>query len=194
MAYSIQVRKLALRMVSEHGIVRTSLFTKISRASLWRWIKFGIDPKKRIYESKLFNDVKDVLQKYLIHSKCTYAKRILIFLKEEYNILVSTKTILRFIKKIGFSRKRVRTRGICKGSLDLLKSNFCSMYSKALIDGKYVIAIDESGFTEKIVPKYGYSKRGDQCILKIQGSWVHYSLLMAISSFGEKSYYIKKGQ
>ena len=38
MTYGLEVRILALAMVNEHGIVKTSRFTKIGRTSIWRLI------------------------------------------------------------------------------------------------------------------------------------------------------------
>ena len=121
---------------------------------------------------------------YLETNICTDSRTILIFLKENHNINISVKTILKFIKKLGFTKKRIRTRGICKGNNNLLKTNFITTYKNA---------IDECYFSEKIHPLYGYALKGKSPIIKINGSWMHHSLLMAVSSNGEKKYLIKKG-
>jgi transposase len=193
MTYSLQIRKLAIRMIEKNGIIKTSIFTKISRSTLWRWKTNGINPKKRIYESELFNKIQNILKELLIIKKCINAKEISIYFKEHHNIKISTRTIYKFIKKIKFSRKRIRTRGICKGDLNALKQFFCSKYKQSIVDNKILVSIDECAFSEKLNPIYGYSPIGEPVVIKINGSWVHHSLLMAVFSNGTKAFTIKKG-
>lgn len=193
MTYNKQIRKLAIQMIKKFGIVKTSNIINISRTTLWRWKNKGIENKQRLFQSKLFNQVKDILKTYLELNICTDSKTISIFLKEEHDITISIKTILKFIKKLGFTKKRIRTRGICKGDYNLLKNNFITKYKNAIKDKKNIISIDECSFNEKIHPLYGYAPKGKSPILKIKGSWVHHSLLMAVSLNGEKHFLIKKG-
>ena len=193
MTYNKQIRKLAILMIKKYGIVKTSNIINISRTTLWRWKSKGVENKQRLFQSKLFNQVKDILKVYLETNICTDSRSILIFLKENHNINISVKTILKFIKKLGFTKKRIRTRGICKGNNNLLKTNFITTYKNAIKDNKNIISIDECYFSEKIHLLYGYAPKGKSPIIKINGSWMHYSLLMSVSSNGEKKYLIKKG-
>jgi DNA invertase Pin-like site-specific DNA recombinase len=59
MAYGLEVRQMELNMIKEHGIVKTANFTRVSRTTLWRWKKHGIDRKKRSYTCLLFEKSKD---------------------------------------------------------------------------------------------------------------------------------------
>ncbi len=86
-------------MIKEHGIVKTSQYTKVSRVSLWRWKTNGVNPKKRVYESKLFHNVKDIITLFLVTTKCTNAKEIMMFLRNNNKLIISTKMIYKFIKK-----------------------------------------------------------------------------------------------
>ena len=67
--YEIVVRKLALRMIRQIGVLKTSAFTNISRSTLWRWKRFGADPKRRVFESKLFESNKDLLKSFLLSNQ-----------------------------------------------------------------------------------------------------------------------------
>ena len=80
MTYCVNVRKLALRMVKKCGVMKTSELTNISRSSLWRWKLHGVDPKRRAFESKLFEQIKEVLRCFLENDPCTTAKEIVYFL------------------------------------------------------------------------------------------------------------------
>lgn len=193
MTYNFNIRKLAIQMIKKYGIVKTSIIINISRTTLWRWKNKGIESKKRLFQSKLFNQVKDILKIYLESNICTDARTISIYLKEKHNFIISIKTILKFIKKLGFTKKRIRIRGICKGDYNLLKNKFITSYKNAIKDNKNIISIDECAFSEKNHQLYGYAPKGKSPILKIKGSWIHYSLLMAVSSDGDKKFLIKKG-
>jgi hypothetical protein len=63
--YDIAVRKLALRMVADLGVLKTSVFTNISRSTLWMWKRFGVNRKRREFVSNLFETNKDLLKSFL---------------------------------------------------------------------------------------------------------------------------------
>jgi transposase len=191
--YDIAVRKLALRMVQKVGLVQTAIFTNISRSTLWRWKRYGVDPRKRKFESRLFEENKEILRNFLLCTNCTTARGIVAFFKQMHNIRLCTKTVYKFIKMLGFSRKRTKCRGQCKGDLKTLTTTFCNRYNKALNESKCIVSIDECGFSERLKPVYGYSPVGQPVILKTSGGWVHHSLLMAVYSDGRKQFSIKKG-
>ena len=193
MTYSIQVRKLALRMVKRIGIMKTSLFTNISRITLWRWKTKGVSIKKRSFSSFLFSSIHTVLSSYLVDNPCCTAKDVSIFFKSQ-GLSISTKSIYGFIRKANFSRKRIRQRGKCKGDLEQLIDTFRSRYSDAVKDGKTIVSVDECAFSEKVKPLYGYSQIGHPLILKTSGSWIHRTLLMAVFSTGDKVSWSKRVQ
>jgi len=62
MTYHIEIRKLAINLILQHGIVKISKFLKISRITLWRWQSRGVDAIKRVYKSLLFEKIKFELE------------------------------------------------------------------------------------------------------------------------------------
>ena len=193
MTYCIQVRKLALRMVKRVGIVKTSMFTNISRITLWRWKTKGIKVKKRSFVCEKIQRIRDILEDFLAKNPCCTAKQITTYLRTYHGENVSLKTVYRTIRTIGYSRKRARSRGTCKGDLQPLINIFVDDYKEAITDKKIVVSIDECGFTEKNKQVYGYSPVNTPVILKASGSWVHHTLLMAVFSDGKSVYIHKKG-
>ena len=191
--YDINVRKLALRMVRNVGMLRTSAITNISRTTLWRWKRFGVDQKRRAFESKLFQENKDLLKSFLLSTQCTTARGVVAFFREVHSVRLSSKSVYKFIKRLGFSRKRTRLRGQCKGDLGALIKAFCAKYTSAVGAGKTLVSVDECGFSERIKPIYGYSPVGQPVIVKTSGGWVHHSLLMAVFSDSRKAFVVKKG-
>jgi transposase len=193
MTYRLEVRKLAIKMILEYGVLKTSKLLKISRITLWRWQANGVEIFKRVFKSHLFETIKNKLEDILMIQGTRNAIEIANYFKESLNITISKKTIYKYIKKIGYSRKRIRTRGICKGDLEALTKSFCARYKESYHMNNLMVAVDESGHSEKTVRMYGYSKIGNPCIMKVNGSWINHSLLMAINSEGEKAFIIKKG-
>lgn len=191
--YEVVVRKLALRMIKQIGVLKTSAFTNISRSTLWRWKRFGADPKRRVFESKLFESNKDLLKSFLLSNQCTTARGIIAFFRTTHNVKLSAKSVYRFIKLLGFTRKRSKLRGQCKGDLMPLVQVFCSKYRDMVRTGKTLVSVDECGFSERLKPIYGYSQIGKPVVIKTKCGWEHYSLLMAVYSDGRKSFAVKKG-
>ena len=193
MTYHIEIRKLAINLILQHGIVKISKFLKISRITLWRWQSRGVDAIKRVYKNLLFEKIKFELENCLMIEGTRNAGEIACFIKELHHIDISKKTIYKYIKRLNYTRKRIRTRGICKGDLKALTESYCEKYKESFQKNNLIVAIDEAGYTEKLIRTYGYSKIGKPCIIKVRGSWVNHSLLMAINSNGEKEFIIKKG-
>ena len=193
MAYCVELRKLALRMIRQVGVVKTSMFTNISRVTLWRWKTNGIISKKRVYNKPLFQQVAGLLRHFLVDKPCSTARDIVAFLKETFSINVSSKSVYIFIKLIRFSRKKVKLRGQCSGDIKPLIEAFIAKYKNVVNTNSTLVSVDECAFTEKVRQQFGYSSVNSPLIIKTHGSWVHHSLLMAVFSDGRKSFIIKKG-
>ena len=125
----IAVRKLALRMVSELGVLKTCMVTNISRSTLWRWKRFGVNRKRLEFVSKLFETNKNMLKSFLLSTKCTTARGVVAFFKSTHNLRLSTKTVYRFIKLLGFTRKRSKLSGQCKGDLGAFRGFIIRRFS-----------------------------------------------------------------
>ena len=191
--YDIKVRKLAIRLVNNVGVCRARAFTSISRVTLWRWKRFGIDRKRRHYESKLYEACKDALVAFLTAKPTSTSFDASRFLRDTRGTYVSPKTVRKFIKRAGFSRKRTRLRGTTKKDVESLKSSFREKYRQALDEWRVFVSVDECGFSERIKPLYGYSPVGEPVIVKTQGGWKHLSLLMAVFSDGRVAHRMING-
>jgi transposase-like protein len=158
--YSLSVRQLVVDMIKRIGIVRTSRVTGISRTTLWRWRRFGIVAKKRLrLPSQLFTQVKEALRGFLITTQCTHARDIRKFLFSALVVKVSANTVYKYIKKLGFSRKRTRLRGQCKGDMAPIIQSFKERFMSSVLS-KTLVSVDECSFNERLHPLYGYSPVG----------------------------------
>ena len=110
--YDIKFRKLALHMMRLQGLKKTSSFTGVSRTTLWRWNKFGVQPKKRkSIPNVFFNTIKHIFLSILESKPCVTALEILRILKTNHEIELSVKTVYKYIRACRYSRKRSQWRG-----------------------------------------------------------------------------------
>jgi transposase len=125
--------------------------------------------------------------------KCVNARIIKVVMREAHGIVLSLRTVYKYLVKLKLSRKRVRTRGTSKKDVPELIAAYKRSYSEALMQGKILVSVDECGFSERTRAIFGYSPVGAPCIVKTKGSWQSHSLLMAVFSTGEKRYFVFKG-
>jgi len=195
--YDVKFRKLVLRMLKSRGVVETSRFTSVSRTTLWRWKRYGVQPTARRPNINIrFEAVKQDLLAVLNSTPCASALQMTRTIKERLNVDLSVKTMYKYIRACNYSRKRSRWRGQSSKPADqpIRQQQFRSTYLTASARQQAIVSIDECGFSERVKPVYGYSPVGQPLIQKISGGgWTNHSLLLAVFSDGRKAFVIKKG-
>ena len=111
------------------------------------------------------------------------------------NHSISLPTISRMVKRLSFSRKRVKKLAPRRNiSLTLDKRQDVARkilsYEKF---GKEIIYIDETGFNQQMTPLYGYSKIGERCLVTTGLKGQNYSVIAAITKSKILGYQIIKG-
>jgi transposase/arginine repressor len=187
--YSLDFRKLAIKLSKSKGIKTTCNLLNINRSTIWRW-KQNIKIKKRkTYTLRMFEKYKQVISSFIINNPCISQQKMK---KKITDFKLSKNTLSKYIKLLNFTRKRTQRRGICKNNaLPQLTKSFIDRYKQFEKDN--IVCVDECGFSETLRPPYGYSKKGTPLILKTPSGWSHYSLLLAIFSYGRIEYFITKG-
>jgi len=191
--YHHAVRAFAMTLVKKYSVSSVSKRMDIPRSTLYRWKSKGIGEKKRVYPSFKLAEIKEHLIHIVETFKTVNARIIQAALEDPHKLRVSTKTIYKYLKKLRYSRKRVKTRGESKQSTPERIAEYKQSYIEATTSQKTIVSIDECGFSEMTKSLYGYSKVGQPCIVKNSGSWTNHSLLMAVFSTGRKEYFIFKG-
>lgn len=103
---------------------------------------------------------------------------------------MSLNTIYKFMVKLKLSRKRTRTRGISKKPVAELADQYRHLFRTHESARDVLVSVDECGFSERLRALYGYSRKGEPCIIRTSGSWKNHSLLLAVYSTGEKRFII----
>ena len=115
----------------------------------------------------------------------TTARSLVHILQTTCNLRVSPSTASRYIKRVGFSRKKAtQVVNHTHKPEDVLR--FCCDFKTAESAGDGIISIDEAGFYIGDAPKYGYSPRG--CRLQNRQSRTlrrrKQTLVLAVSRLG----------
>ena len=109
---------------------------------------------------------------------------------------VSASTLRRGLHKAGFSRRRLSSKLLGCATPEQV-SLFRSKFTALALPGVLVVSVDESHFSQRVMPLYGYCKRGStpsrQQPPGSKGSWTSYSLLHAITSDGTHHSKLIKG-
>ena len=168
--YSIGFREAALKLYDYFKNMKTvSEALGVGIGSIWRWKTNGIIPKKRNdYPNSKFTDAM------LAFIECIVDKNNELTLKdmqnkicETFNVKISRQCIALALRKLNITRKYMSKRGYCR-STKLVERHFIFIdkYKKLKEKGIPIIAMDESGYDQYVLPKKGYSKKGTKAICK----------------------------
>lgn len=118
-----------------------------------------------------------------VNSSLAEIKRHLIS-KFELNVNeFSTSTVSRWIRRAGFSYKRMKTYVKDRNSEEqkIKRAEFAGDFAQLLANEKEFIFLDETGFHSAMMPIYGYSKIGKRCYYLGKPKGYHYSVIAAVT-------------
>lgn len=194
--YSLDFRRLAVKLYrsfSSYGHVARLL--SVSKSTIHRWVMNGITPKKRFRHHRRWVDrVQEIVTDELVSggSVCTVGS--LVGTLATRGHCVSRSTVCNIVKTLGFSYKRARGRVVTYPATQSDKeSQFAAAFCNHQRSGHTVVSIDECYFSERITPLYGYSKRGQPCVVSKPASWKQRTLLLAISNAGAVEHVVYNG-
>lgn len=198
MTYSTDLRLRCIKTYSNNMSLRSVGNTfMISKSSIHNWIKKGIETiKKRNRKSRVNLTIINIIKSTLDINPFFTLKNIQNMIKETLKIKLSRMSISRILKKINYSRKRVkyfvkRTEEYYN-KLKKIRNVFFDEINK--LNKDKIVCIDESSFYPIMRPNYGYGKKGIPIRKPIKNyRSVKYSLLMAITNKKTLCYKLYKG-
>ena len=189
--YPLIIREAALKMYSFFKSLRkTSQILDISISSISRWTK-SLLPKQRKHTcTKTSEALKIYIKLLLCKTPCITCTQICQNVSEGMNTCISRQLVSNIIKTIGFSFKKVQTRGT-SSKKQMRTEQFIESY-KAIPKTTTIVSIDESGFDLRAHSMYGYAEIGKQVIVtnKPSKDRKKKNLLLAISNKGHKCFLI----
>jgi hypothetical protein len=184
--YDIGFRTAALRVYKALGSLRATVaLVGGSIASLSRWAGRLLPAQRPCQRGTFSEQMKVFLREALLLKPHLSAAQCAAAIFASFGVQVSRQLIQVVVRRLGFSFKRIRKRGISTKSVDLLP-DFSAAFLRAYASGT-LAAIDESGFDQR--PQrtlYGYALRGQPAIVRFRNWKDHrrHSLILAAHGDG----------
>ena len=191
--YEQGFRKAAVELYKYFGnMKKTAAALKIGLATVWRWVRIGIQPKTRIqrhFPTALLVFVENLIEQKNFMTQIDIKYEV----KRAFQLDISRKCVSTILKLLNLSRKRLRKRGFCKKQiLESRLFDFKNLVNTSNIEN--IVSIDEIGFDQRMTPLYGYSRKGSKAI-----GYTHptnrkrINVIMAIDVFGKRQFKLIHG-
>jgi len=155
-----------------------------------------LTPKRFLITQEMY----DELEKFMEERK--YIPKTLQMIKNHLvqkfsleNWRISLQTVLNMLRRLSFSRKRTKKLIERRNIFSTIKKRkkVANEFISALVSGKELIFLDETGFNQTLIPFYGYSKIGEKCLTKTSAKTENYSVVAAITKSKILGFQIFKG-
>lgn len=192
---SIDFRQLAIihyRRLKSYR--KAAKVMNVAASTIFRWVKLGIDFKKRKYVSRLYEKTKQYINDIICrYSGIVTYQFISNELQDIYGVKVSTKSIGRFLQQMEITPKMTCNKTKSSTSpenVELFKKKLCNLFDT----NQTILSVDECYFSEKVLPKRGYWFKGKKLITDLgPRSWKKRSLLMSVGNDGSSHYHLIHG-
>lgn len=184
--YPLEIRKKAIFLYYQlNSFRKVSKIIKVPSCSIFRWVK---DKSKYLLESnkftrvrKITTSIKDFIISTITNSPLLTAKDIVKSVYNNFNLILSETTVLKFFKKECITYKKISKKYYYKDLNLLLEQK--TQFSKTLsnICSKDIISIDETYFYNNMTNNYGWSKKGSKITTYLPVKKNKLSVLVAIS-------------
>lgn len=185
--HAVPIRRLVLRVYAFLGSMRqTARVCSVSVASISRWLR-RIEPLPYSGRTPMLSDaIVDSVQTFLTSATRFSSLEVVQFLEDKWKINASRQLAHCIVRRLGFTFKRTRKRYI-GGKVHTATQSFFDSFDDSRSRGGCLVAVDESGFDQRVRPVYGYSFRGSQAIASVAPckDRRRYNLLMAIHESGD---------
>ena len=170
---------------------RTAKIFNVSSTSVHRWVHKGYRHNKRKFQLlKLTEQVAFIINNTFTNDPFITIKELKSIIKNKTYIRISDKTLSKYIHHLHFSKKKVyhKCNKMDKNKEEIYKNKINELRKD---ENNVFIFIDESYFSEKVLPRYGYSKKGKRLQTSyFPSTWKQKSLLCAVYSNGIIKYNI----
>jgi len=159
----------------------------ISNGSLYNWI--NRDKNNNLQEKAKYNKIskytpaiKCYIRVYVLRNKIFNCNKLISLLKKQFNISASKTSIYEILKYMDLTRKRICKKFYYGNQIkhrEKLK-NFKNKIKTISMDN--IISIDETSIDTRIIPIYGWNKKGKKLEMKVHALKKRYTVICAISN------------
>lgn len=183
--YSDDFKRLALRIYKTNGsLAKSARLLGCGRTTIYRWARAGMDSRPRFRHFKTWSTrVRSKVEGLLQSNGAVTLEHIQRCLNND-GIAISKSSVRAIVKRCGYTYKRAKVRGLSHKADPSKEQSFLEASSSCA--NRLRISLDECYFSERIVPLYGYSPVGQPFVISHPASWKQRTLLMAVSSDGDR--------
>jgi len=171
----------------ERSLRRVSRLYGVSKSSLQRWLKQqGV--KKGRTKKNIKHEIHECITHKFAANPFTTLHELSHHIAQECNLVRSRRTLGRYVRQAGFSRKVATRRVDYKHDIVKIR-DFCTAFVNAQQTGN-LISIDEAGFYMGDHQRKGWAQRGERLCVKSGRSLRRskFTLLMAVCERGVVGY------
>ena len=187
--YAVAFREAALRVYSFLGSMRkTSQALNVSVASICRWVQRLLPKQRTSSPTKVSEALVAFVSQYVQQRPASTCAELVGEINKALCLQVSRQLVYTIlVKRLGFSFKRTRKRGLSKRKQEALMQ-FHERFETLRNCGASFCSIDESGFDQREFPVYGYAPRGKPAIVEYSPCSTNkrISIIMCITEDGNQ--------
>ena len=157
--YAIDRRQLAAHIYGLlHSLRKTAILLQVSHTTVARWLK---QPERKQYvrQSRKHNKVIESIKGCITSNPLITTNEVRTILKQVCNVTVSTELVRIAIRRLGFSRKRVRFYGD-PPDLFAVTQTFLQKRQLFIDQKRRFVSIDETAFGRSCQSTHGYAPIG----------------------------------
>ncbi len=188
--YTAEFRRATLLVYEAFGgMRRTAKVMNVSVASISRWLRLNTTSRqpRQARPSKISSAVEAYIHSHVLQYPASTCTTLSQEIRRVFAMNVSRQWINVILRRLGYTRKRTRKRGVGRQTEERRREFFSAWAAlQDESDSSKLVALDESGFDQRPRPIYGYAPKGKLAIVKVKpnSDRNHFSLLMAISGDG----------
>lgn len=172
---------------------KTARALRIGVGTVWRWVQsWGTKPQRssRITEVML-NFFKLELERRVAWTHHQLCERF----KYVFHFNISRQLVSNILKRLGYTRKRIKKRGFKPPMSMMLQKKFSDTVLPLLRSNtRTIVSVDETGFDHREMPIHGYSKRGHPAIVhSCSRQHKRISVMCGVDNRGKRVYELSKG-
>jgi hypothetical protein len=189
--YSADFKRLAMRIYHEKkSFKKTAVHMKVSPSTVLCWYRELYTVKKKSTQRvrrKVTDEIVKTLSNFVTTNQVALLRDMRACIQSKHNTLLHRHTLANVLKReCGMSRKRTSKRFAGAATVNpTLVGVFETKLKEYVTEGRTFVSLDECYFSEKVLPLYGYSPKGQKCVIHAPKScWKQRSLLLGIASDG----------
>lgn len=177
--YNVGFRKAAIVLYNHFGsLKKTAKALSIAVSTIWRWVTHGLEHKTRLQKTPFQDAIRAIVEAKVKSCPTSTQVDIARAVASVTGCLPSRALVAIVLRKLDFTKKRCRMRGVGRAS-----ETKCATFAEAYFQTNRtrIVAIDESGFSYRTMPLYGYGRKGERVVIKTSNCRQRTNLLLAVS-------------